>query len=184
MKNYPQPPALTVDLDQAYRATLHTSHGDIALELLPAKAPLAVNNFLFLAGEGFYDGVTFHRVVPGFVIQGGDPNSKDDDPANDGAGGPPWQLKAEFNDRPHLKGTLSMARSQDPNSAGSQFFICLDRTPNLDKQYTVFGKVIKGLDVVDEIGRLKRDSSNPRDQTLPVVVMSRVRIVKKTELGM
>jgi len=165
-------------------AVIESSNGQIVLEFFPDLAPLHVANFKKLARFGFYDGTTFHRVVPGFVIQGGDPNSKDSDPTNDGTGGPPWQVKAEFNDRPHLKGTLSMARSREYDSAGSQFFICLDRVPHLDKQYTVFGQVIKGLDVVEEIGRMKRDPTNPRDRKLPAVVMRRVRIVKRGELGL
>ncbi|MFN3822076.1 MAG: peptidylprolyl isomerase [bacterium] len=156
--------------------------GEIWLEFFPSVAPMHVANFKKLARAGFYDGVTFHRVVPGFVIQGGDPNTKDSDPHNDGMGGPPWSLKAEFNDIPHDKGILSMARAQDPHSAGSQFFICLGRAPHLDGQYTVFGRVIKGWEVVERIGKTKRDPMNPRDRSLPAVVIQRVRIVPKADV--
>ena len=159
---------------------IDTDYGKIVLEFFADVAPIHVANMKKLARAGFYDGTTFHRVVPGFVIQGGDPNSRDDDPRNDGLGGPPWHVKAEFNDRPHLKGTLSMARSPDPNSAGSQFFICLDRTKNLDNEYTVFGKVLKGIEVVDDIGREARD---PRtDAAKPAVKIRSIRIVKRGEL--
>jgi peptidyl-prolyl cis-trans isomerase B (cyclophilin B) len=127
--------------------------GDIALELFPADAPKTVEAFLKLAREGFYDGTTFHRVVPGFVVQGGDPLSKTL-PAGDprvGTGGPGYQLKAEFNKRKHDRGVLAMARSRDPDSAGSQFYITLAPTPQLDGQYTVFGRVTSGMNVVDSI---------------------------------
>lgn len=163
---------------------INTEFGDIVVEFFPDIAPLHTANFKKLARSGFYDGTTFHRVIPGFVIQGGDPNSKDSNPNNDGQGGPGYSLKAEFNDRPHIKGTLSMARSSDPNSAGSQFFICLDKTPHLDGKYTNFGRVIKGLDVVDRIGNLKRDPANRYDRSLPAVVMRSVKIVKRSELGL
>jgi peptidyl-prolyl cis-trans isomerase B (cyclophilin B) len=127
--------------------------GDIALELFPADAPKTVEAFLKLAREGFYNGTTFHRVVPGFVVQGGDPLSKTL-PAGDprlGTGGPGYQLKAEFNKRKHDRGVLAMARSRDPDSAGSQFYITLAPTPQLDGQYTVFGRVTSGMNVVDSI---------------------------------
>jgi len=161
---------------------IDTDYGRIVVEFFTDLAPIHVANMKKLARSGFYDGTTFHRVVPGFVIQGGDPNSKDDDPRNDGLGGPPWHVQAEFNDRPHVKGTLSMARSQDPNSAGSQFFICLDRTKNLDNQYTNFGKVISGIEVVEDIGKESRD---PRtDANKPAVKIRSIRIVKRGELGL
>ena len=163
-------------------ALLDTEWGRIVLEFYPDLAPVHVANFKKLSNAGFYDGCTFHRVVPGFVIQGGDPNSKDDDPMNDGSGGPPWHVNAEFNDVKHVKGILSMARSQDPNSAGSQFFICLDRAPHLDNSYTVFGKVIFGQGVVDDIGSEKRDPRADADK--PPVKIRAVRIIQRSELGL
>lgn len=165
-------------------AVIETAKGDIVVEFFPDLAPVHVANFKKLAREEFYDGTTFHRVIPSFVIQGGDPNSKDDNPHNDGTGGPPWNLPAEFNDYKHDLGVLSMARSRDPNSAGSQFFICLsrERTKQLDKQYTVFGKVIKGIEAVEKIGNIPRDPR--RDAEKPAVVMRRVRIEKRSKLGL
>ncbi|MFH0766273.1 MAG: peptidylprolyl isomerase [Calditrichota bacterium] len=165
-------------------AVIETEWGDIVVEFFPDVAPLHVANFKKLTRAGFYDGTTFHRVLPGFVIQGGDPNTKDSNPNNDGMGGPPYRVPDEFNNRLHEHGILSMAHSSEPNSAGSQFFICLGRTPHLDNQYTVFGKVIKGLDVVDKIGALRRDPSNPHDRQLPAVRMRHVKILKKSELGL
>ena len=127
--------------------------GEIAIEFFPADAPKTVENFLKLAGEGFYDGTTFHRVEPGFVVQGGDPNSKTM-PAGDrrlGTGGPGYNIKAEFNKQKHDRGVVAMARSQDPDSAGSQFYITLGPANFLDGKYTVFGRVTKGMNVVDAI---------------------------------
>jgi cyclophilin family peptidyl-prolyl cis-trans isomerase len=163
-------------------AVLTTEKGIIVLEFYPDAAPLHVANFKKLAKVGFYDGTTFHRVIPGFMIQGGDPNSKDDNPFNDGQGGPPYTVPAEFNKISHEPGILSMARSSDPNSAGSQFFICLGSPKHLDGQYTVFGKVIKGLDVVNMIGNTRREP--PRDAEKPAVLIKSVKIVKKSEIKM
>ena len=132
-------------------AVVETNKGKIVFELYPHKAPKTVANFISLAGQSFYNGIKWHRVEQGFVIQGGDPLSKDDDPQNDGLGGPGYNIDAEFNDVPHLKGTVAMARAQDPNSAGSQFYICLDSQPSLDGNYTVFGQVVEGMDVVEKI---------------------------------
>jgi len=168
--------------DTSEVAVISTAKGDFTVEFFPAVAPLHVANFKKLARAGFYDGTTFHRVLPGFVIQGGDPNTKDSDPNNDGMGGPPWKVKAEFNDILHEKGILSMARSQDINSAGSQFFVCLGRTPHLDNKYTVFGKVIRGIETVDAIGAMKRDPSNPHDRTLPAVIIRSVKVVSRSAL--
>ena len=125
---------------------LETSEGDVIVELWDDVAPAHTENFLKLAGEGFYDGLTFHRIIPGFVIQGGCPRG-------DGTGGPGWHVKAEFNDRLHEPGVLSMARSADPDSAGSQFFVCLTREycQHLDGQYTAFGKVVEGFENVEKI---------------------------------
>ena len=160
-------------------AVIQTRMGEIVLEFFPDVAPQHVNNFKKLARAGFYDGITFHRVIPGYIIQGGDPNSKDDDRGNDGQGGPGYTIPAEFNDRPHLRGTLSMARGQDPNSAGSQFFICLRPAPLLDGKYTVFGQVIKGIDVVDRIANVPRDI---RDNPLEPIPMEKVTIVPRSQL--
>lgn len=129
---------------------IKTPKGDIRIEFFPNDAPNHVAAFIELARKGLYDGTKFHRVVPGFVVQGGDPLSKADDPMV-GTGGPGYRLKAEFNARKHLDGTLAMARSADPDSAGSQFYICLGPQPALDGQYTVFGQVIGGVDVVRSI---------------------------------
>jgi len=182
------PPTMADVGDTNEVAVISTPKGDIVLEFYPKVAPLHVANFKKLAKAGFYDGTTFHRVVPGFVIQGGDPNSKDGDPANDGTGGPGYSVKAEFSDLPHEKGILSMARSSDPNSAGSQFFIVLARAHHLDNKpgkpgYTVFGNVIKGLDIVDAIGKQKRDPSNPQDRATAAVVMKSVRIVQRSTIS-
>jgi peptidyl-prolyl cis-trans isomerase B (cyclophilin B) len=147
------------------RAIIYTSLGDITLRFFPEVAPNHVNNFIELAQKGFYNGTTFHRVIPKFVIQGGDPNSKNPDRSKHGMGGPGYQLKAEFNKKPHRRGTLSMARSGHPDSAGSQFFICVADVASLDGQYTVFGEVVKGMEVVDKIVSLPRDGNdNPRDR--------------------
>jgi peptidyl-prolyl cis-trans isomerase B (cyclophilin B) len=147
------------------RAIIHTNLGDITLKFFPEVAPNHVNNFIELAKKGFYNGTTFHRVVPRFVIQGGDPNSKNPDRSKHGMGGPGYQVKAEFNKKPHRRGTLSMARSAHPDSAGSQFFICVADIPSLDVQYTVFGEVVKGIEVVDKIVSQPRDGNdNPKDR--------------------
>ena len=127
--------------------------GQITIEFFPADAPKTVENFVKLAGQGFYDGTTFHRVEPGFVVQGGDPQSKTLKPGDPkiGTGGPGYSIKAEFNKRPHDRGVLSMARSDDPDSAGSQFYITLGPAHFLDGKYTVFGRVTSGMEVVDGI---------------------------------
>jgi cyclophilin family peptidyl-prolyl cis-trans isomerase len=132
-------------------AVLETDKGKIVIAFYREEAPKTIENFTKLVGEGFYDGTYFHRVIPGFMIQGGDPNTKDSDRSNDGMGGPGYTIPSEFNDHLHVRGTVSMARKADPNSAGSQFFICVDRAANLDGKYTVFGHVLEGMDVVDNI---------------------------------
>jgi len=147
------------------QAIVHTTLGDITLKFFPEVAPNHVNNFIELAKKGIYNGTTFHRVVPKFVIQGGDPNTKNPDRSKHGMGGPGYQIKAEFNNKPHRRGTLSMARSAHPDSAGSQFFICVADVPFLDRQYTVFGEVVKGMEVVDKIVSQPRDGNdNPNDR--------------------
>jgi peptidyl-prolyl cis-trans isomerase B (cyclophilin B) len=147
------------------KAVIKTNMGEIELQFFPDAAPKHVENFLELAKKGFYDGTIFHRVIPGFMIQGGDPNTKDYDRSRHGMGGPGYNVKAEFNSRTHKRGILSMARSSDPDSAGSQFFICVADSPFLDKQYTVFGEVIHGMEVADSIVNQPRDAGdNPRER--------------------
>jgi cyclophilin family peptidyl-prolyl cis-trans isomerase len=142
---------------------INTVFGDIKVEFYSQDAPKTVENFIQLAKGGFYDGLLFHRIVPGFVIQGGDPNTRGSmaNRARWGTGGPGWNVKAEFNKNKHSRGALSMARSQDPDSAGSQFFIVMKDSNFLDGQYTVFGRVISGMsDVVDKIASLKTDTAD------------------------
>jgi len=147
-------------------AIIETKFGNITLKFFPDVAPGHVKNFLDLAKKGTYDHTVFHRVIPGFMIQGGDPTSKDAAKRRAyGTGGPGYTIKAEFNNKPHKRGTLSMARSQSPDSAGSQFFICVKDSSFLDKQYTVFGEVESGIEVVDKIVAQPRDSNdNPNER--------------------
>ena len=141
---------------------IETNFGNIEFKLLPELAPEHVRNFSKLSKDGFYDGTLFHRVIPGFMIQGGDPNTKDPNMKNQwGMGGPGYNIKAEFNSRSHLRGIISMARSTDPDSAGSQFFIMHANNTGLDRQYTVFGEVTEGMDIVDKIAELPRDGECP-----------------------
>jgi peptidyl-prolyl cis-trans isomerase B (cyclophilin B) len=147
--------------------------GDIVLSFFPDVAPNHVQNFLKLAREKFYDGTTFHRVIPGFMIQGGDPNSKNPDRSSHGMGGPGYRVKAEFNSRPHTRGVVSMARANDPDSAGSQFFICVADSNFLDWKYTAFGEVVSGMDVADKIVQVKRDArDNPLERVEMTVTVS------------
>ncbi|MCK4846059.1 MAG: peptidylprolyl isomerase [Deltaproteobacteria bacterium] len=141
-------------------AVIETEFGDIELELYPDVAPKHVENFTTLAKDGFYDGTIFHRVIPGFMIQGGDPNTKGTDVRSYGMGGPDHTVNAEFNNISHVRGILSMARSPYPNSAGSQFFIVVKDSTFLDRKYTVFGKVVSGMDAVDKIVSLPRNLDN------------------------
>lgn len=142
------------------KAIIETNHGKIVLNLLPDIAPETVRSFIKLAESKFYDGTLFHRVIPGFMIQGGDPNSKTPDKSSWGTGGPGYNLKAEFNPRSHLRGIVSMARATDPDSAGSQFFIVTTDSTFLDNQYTVFAEVIEGMEVADTIVNLERDQND------------------------
>ena len=144
--------------------TIKTDFGSIKFTLLPDIAPETVRNFSKLAESGFYNGTLFHRIIPGFMIQGGDPNTKNSDKSSWGQGGPGYNLKAEFNSRSHLRGMVSMARSTDPDSAGSQFFIVTSDSTFLDKQYTVFGEVIDGMEVADKIVNLPRDGNDCPEQ--------------------
>ncbi len=157
-------------------AVIETTMGNIELEFLDDVAPGHVKNFKDLANKGFYDGTIFHRVIPGFMIQGGDPNSKNEDRSMHGVGGPGYTINAEFNDTPHDRGILSMARSQDPNSAGSQFYIVVKDSHFLDGQYTAFGRVLKGMDVADKIVNAPRDArDNPNER----IEMKSVKIVNR-----
>ena len=163
--------------DATSRVVIETKFGEIELTFFPDVAPKHVDNFIKLASEGFYDGTLFHRVIPGFMIQGGDPNTKGDNTSRYGQGGPGYKIKAEFNDRPHKRGVLSMARSRDPDSAGSQFFIVVKDSNFLDGQYTVFGEVVRGMEVADQIVAQKRDS---RDLPLERIEM-KMRVITPQE---
>jgi peptidyl-prolyl cis-trans isomerase B (cyclophilin B) len=161
-------------------AVIKTSEGDMVLQFWTDAAPDTVENFKKLARQGFYDGTIFHRIVKEFMIQGGDPNSKDPAKENSyGQGGPGYNIKAEFNDHSHDRGVVSMARGPDPDSAGSQFFICLAPVHRLDHQYTTFGKLIKGQDVLEKIGDIpvtKNSMGEPSKPTKRVVIES-IKIV-------
>ena len=161
-------------------AVIKTSEGDMVVQFWNDAAPNTIENFKKPAHSGFYDGTIFHRIVKGFMIQGGDPNSKD--PAKEssyGEGGPGYKIKAEFNDRSHERGVISMARSSDPDSAGSQFFICLASVPRLDHQYTAFGRLIKGDEVLGKIGDtpVTRSSSGENSKPIKRVVIESIKIV-------
>jgi peptidyl-prolyl cis-trans isomerase B (cyclophilin B) len=147
-------------------AVIKTTEGEMTVKFWPDVAPKTVENFKKLAQKGFYDGTAFHRIVKGFMIQGGDPLSKSDD-GMVGTGGPGYKIKAEFNNKSHVRGVLSMARSQDPDSAGSQFFICLGDAKFLDRQYTGFGEVIKGDDVLGKIGDTPTVRGSGGEQSKP-----------------
>ena len=161
-------------------AVIKTSEGDMVVQFWTDAAPNTVENFKKLARAGFYNGTVFHRIVKGFMIQGGDPNSKD--PSKEdryGTGGPGYKINAEFNDHPHDRGVISMAREPDPDSAGSQFFICLAPVPRLDHQYTTFGKLIKGDDVLAKIGDtpVTRNSMGENSKPTTRVVIEKIDIV-------
>jgi peptidyl-prolyl cis-trans isomerase B (cyclophilin B) len=161
-------------------AVIKTSEGDMVVQFWTDAAPNTIENFKKLARSGFYDGTTFHRIVKGFMIQGGDPNSKDPSKESSyGEGGPGYKIKAEFNDHSHERGIISMARSSDPDSAGSQFFICLASVPRLDHQYTTFGKLIKGNDVLKKIGDtpVTRSSTGENSKPTKRVVIESIKIV-------
>lgn len=146
------------------KVIMETDMGKIVLEMFPDVAPNHVKNFLDLANKGFYDGLTFHRIIKGFVIQGGDPSG-------DGTGGSGSTVKAEFSNLKHMPGTLAMARSNDPNSASSQFYLCLAQLPSLDGKYTIFGQTVEGMDIVNKIGAVK---TGPGDRPVTPVKMIRV----------
>jgi peptidyl-prolyl cis-trans isomerase B (cyclophilin B) len=163
--------------DATPHAIIDTQFGSMEIRFFPDKAPKHVENFIKLAKEGFYNGTIFHRVIPGFMIQGGDPNTKGTNTSTYGTGGPGYALKAEFNDHPHVRGAVSMARSQAPDSAGSQFFIVVKDSRFLDGKYTVFGEVVKGMEVADKIVAQARD---PRDKPLERIPMT-VRIIENAQ---
>jgi peptidyl-prolyl cis-trans isomerase B (cyclophilin B) len=161
-------------------AVIKTNEGEMAVQFWTDAAPNTVENFKKLARQGFYDGTIFHRIVKGFMIQGGDPNSKDPAKENSyGQGGPGYNIKAEFNDHSHDRGVISMARGPDPDSAGSQFFICLAPVHRLDHQYTTFGKLIKGQDVLEKIGDTTVTKNNMGEPSKPTkrVVIESIKIV-------
>lgn len=161
-------------------AVIKTNEGDMVVQFWTDASPNTVENFKKLARQGFYDGTIFHRIVKGFMIQGGDPNSKDPAKENTyGQGGPGYNLKAEFNDHSHDRGVISMARGPDPDSAGSQFFICLAPVHRLDHQYTTFGKLIKGQDVLEKIGEIEvtRNSMGEPSKPTKRIVIESIKIV-------
>jgi peptidyl-prolyl cis-trans isomerase B (cyclophilin B) len=173
-------------------AVISTNFGDMVVEFYPDLAPMHVESFIALTNEEYFNGTTFHRVIPGFVIQGGDPNSRNENRMTHGTGGragkffgigneedpSTWLIPQEFNPTPHVKGILSMARTNDPNSASSQFFVCHDNANFLDNNYTVFGKVIDGLDIIDMIANVAKDQN---DNPLEKVEMT-VRMAKRSEV--
>jgi peptidyl-prolyl cis-trans isomerase B (cyclophilin B) len=163
-------------------AVIETKYGKMVAEFYSKDAPNTVANFQKLAAQGFYDGTAFHRIVKGFMIQGGDPLSKTPDNPDVGTGGPGYQIKAEFNTNQHVLGVLSMARSQDPDSAGSQFFICLGDARFLDGQYTAFGKLIAGVDVLKKIGDIPTTTGRfGGEQSVPTerVVIQKITITTR-----
>jgi len=177
-KPEPHPAATLPNVKEV--AVLKTSQGEMVIEFWTDVAPNTVENFKKLAKKGFYDGTAFHRIIKGFMIQGGDPNTKDlAAEASYGTGGPGYQIKAEFNSRHHGRGVISMARSASPDSAGSQFFICLGDANSLDNQYTAFGKLIKGDDVLEKLGDSPVTSSGRGERSKPVtrVELTSVKIV-------
>jgi cyclophilin family peptidyl-prolyl cis-trans isomerase len=164
---YSAPPEMTIDLAKSYAATLHTNHGDIEIAFDAARSPLTVNNFLFLAGEGFFDGVIFHRVVPGFVVQGGDPTGT-------GTGGPGYRFRDELEGPgSYTRGTVAMANA-GPNTNGSKFFICLEDV-GLPHAYTIFGNVTGGMEAVDAIAAAPRRGERPLDDC----VIERVTVTEE-----
>ncbi|QDU84239.1 Putative peptidyl-prolyl cis-trans isomerase [Planctomycetes bacterium Pla163] len=159
---------MSTDLDNV-RVTFATTEGPLTFEFLPGKAPGHVKNFVELAEKGFYDGTVFHRVIPGFMIQGGCPEGT-------GMGGPGYKIDAEFNDVPHERGVLSMARSQDPNSAGSQFFVCHGTASFLDGQYTAFGRLVEGDDTLDKIATAKTQPGGEGSKPVAPVKVEKVTV--------
>jgi peptidyl-prolyl cis-trans isomerase B (cyclophilin B) len=173
---------MAADTDQV--AVVETKFGKMVIEFYGADAPKTVANFIKLAKQGFYDGTAFHRIMDGFMIQGGDPLSKDPQNPNVGTGGPGYKIAAEFNTNQHVLGVVSMARSSDPDSAGSQFFICLGDASFLNGQYTAFGKLIAGVDVLKKIGNVPtKMNASGSEKSAPVdpVVVTHIKIVSRQE---
>ena len=158
-------------MSQETTARITTTEGDMTIAFLADKAPKHVENFLTLAEKGFYDGTVFHRTIPGFMIQGGCPNGT-------GTGGPGYTIDAEFNDTPHVRGVVSMARAQDPNSAGSQFFICHGDANFLDNQYTAFGRLIEGEDVLDKIANAPTKPGGEGSSPVAPVKIEKVTVTR------
>lgn len=161
-----KPIAQQAEVPKGPRAIIKTKFGDMEVKFFPDVAPKHVENFIKLAKEGFYNGTIFHRVIPGFMIQGGDPNTKDSLKKDTyGQGGPGYTIKAEFSDIPHKRGIVSMARAAEPDTAGSQFFIVVEDSRFLDRKYSVFGEVTRGIGVADKIANLARDErDNPKER--------------------
>jgi peptidyl-prolyl cis-trans isomerase B (cyclophilin B) len=169
MSNQPTP---------AEHAVIKTSYGEMTVAFWPEVAPKTVENFKRLVRESFYDGTAFHRIIKGFMIQGGCPHTKAGAAGSPGTGGPGWNIKAEFNAKAHVRGVLSMARSASPDSAGSQFFICHGDARFLDRQYTAFGEVVKGLDVLDRIANVPcAGAGGERSQPVERIAVESVRLV-------
>ncbi len=163
----------------AENAVIKTSYGEITLAFWPEVAPKTVENFKKLAREGFYDGTAFHRIIKGFMIQGGCPNTKVGAHGTPGTGDPGYKLKAEFNAKSHVRGVISMARAQHPDSAGCQFFICHGDAKFLDRQYTAFGQVVKGDDVLEKIANVPTKSGGGGEKSTPIerVAVESIKIV-------
>lgn len=158
-------------------AILKTSYGDMTIKFWPDVAPKTVENFKKLAREGFYNGTAFHRIIKGFMIQGGCPNTKSGESGMPGTGGPGYQIKAEFNAKSHVRGVISMARSQHPDSAGSQFFICHGDARFLDKQYTAFGELVAGDDVLERIATVPTQPTGERSTPIDRIELTSVELV-------
>lgn len=180
-KPQPKPEAKPKELNPVNTnevAIIKTTLGEMVIEFWPEVAPKTVENFKTLAKKGFYDGTCFHRVIKEFMIQGGDPKTKDPSKESEwGTGGPGYMIKAEFNDRSHTRGVISMARSNDPDSAGSQFFICHGNPTFLDHKYTAFGKLIKGDDVLEKIATTR---THPQDRPDTRIGVESIKIVPAT----
>jgi peptidyl-prolyl cis-trans isomerase B (cyclophilin B) len=163
----------------AENAVIKTAYGDMTIAFWPDVAPKTVENFKKLARSGFYDGTAFHRIIKGFMIQGGCPNTKKGEKGMPGTGGPGWKVKAEFNKKPHVRGVISMARSSDPDSAGSQFFICHGNAGFLDEKYTAFGELVKGDDVLEKIANVPTSHGGGGEKSTPIdrVEVESVKIV-------
>lgn len=166
-------------------AVIETTQGTMVAQFYSDVAPATVENFKKLAKDGFYDGTAFHRIVKGFMIQGGDPLSKTEGHPMVGTGGPGYKIKAEFNQKPHVRGVLSMARSSHPDSAGSQFFICLEAANFLDGQYTAFGELVSGEDVLMKIGNTPTTMGSGGEKSKPTVrqEVKSIKIVDRSSLG-